>query len=36
MPAGLIAKLHSFFASNSAACLSFMIARTSIAGVLRR
>ena len=27
MPAGEIAKLHSFFASNSAACLSFMIAR---------
>jgi hypothetical protein len=31
MPVGLMAKLHSFFASNSAACLSFMIARTSIA-----
>ena len=29
MPAGLMAKLHSFFASNSAACLSFMIARAS-------
>ncbi len=31
MPAGLIAKLHSLVASNSAACLSFMTARTSIA-----
>jgi UMF1 family MFS transporter len=30
MPAGLMAKLHSFFASNSAACLSFMIERASI------
>src|SRR5437667_2353796 len=27
MPAGLIAKLHSLLDSNSAACLSFMIAR---------
>ena len=31
MPAGLMAKLHSFFASNSAACLSFITARHSIA-----
>src|SRR5688500_20372768 len=30
MPAGLIAKLHSFFASNSAACLSFITARQSM------
>ncbi len=27
MPPGLTAKLHSFVASNSAACLSFIIAR---------
>ena len=31
MPEGLMAKLHSFFASNSAACLSFITARHSIA-----
>ncbi|MND05180.1 hypothetical protein D3C83_258180 [compost metagenome] len=31
MPAGLMAKLTSFFDSNSAACLSFMIERVSIA-----
>ncbi len=31
MPAGLMAKLHSLEDSNSAACLSFMIARASIA-----
>jgi hypothetical protein len=31
IPAGLMAKFTSFFASNSAACLSFMIERASIA-----
>ena len=31
MPPGLIAKLHSLVASNSAACLSFIIARASSA-----
>jgi len=31
MPAGLMAKLHSLVDSNSAACLSFMIERASIA-----
>ena len=31
MPAGAMAKLHSLRASNSAACLSFMIERTSMA-----
>ena len=31
MPAGAMAKLHSLVASNSAACLSFMIERASIA-----
>ena len=29
MPDGAIAKLHSLVASNSAACLSFMIERAS-------
>jgi hypothetical protein len=29
MPAGEMAKLHSLVASNSAACLSFMMARAS-------
>ena len=29
MPGGLMAKLHSFVRSNSAACLSFMTARAS-------
>ena len=36
MPGGAIAKLHSLVASNSVACLSFMIERTSIAELLRR
>src|SRR5689334_3000846 len=31
MPGGAIAKLHSFEASNSFVCRSFMIARTSVA-----
>mgnify|MGYP006200285421 CR=1 FL=1 len=30
MPVGLMAKLHSLVDSNSAACLSFITARTSI------
>ena len=36
MPPGVTAKLHSLVASNSAACLSFIMARAISDGVLRR